>query len=365
VILLELCLSPDFGGLEIFFRDYARWLANRSDVTQFLCVRSGSRLASELKPLGLPTLEFASKGGALPVTMARRLARFIDEHQIEALHLHWKDDLPTVALAKSLARRKLRVIHSRHMDLPGPKHDPYHWLMYRSIDTYHTITKAVAVQAMAYLPIPRARVKHVYLGATLEAPALVESRAALRAKLGLADTFTVGVVGRISEYKGQHLLVDALWQLSDRGVSVQGVIAGHAMEPDYLESLKARVNEAGLSGRVHFLGFQEDPHALIRALDVLVLTTEKETFGLVLVEAMLLGVPVIGSDAGGVPEIIQHGRSGLLFDSGDSTKLANAIEALHHDPALRTELAQAGQARAQSEFHRDTQYAKLLELLQG
>ena len=64
--ILELCLSPDFGGLEIFFRDYARWLATRHDVRLHLCVQTGSRLCQELKPLGVPTLEFGTKSGAIP-----------------------------------------------------------------------------------------------------------------------------------------------------------------------------------------------------------------------------------------------------------------------------------------------------------
>lgn len=361
--LLELCLSPDFGGLEIFFRDYVRWLAARQSVRLHVSLQRGSRLALELAPLELPTLEFGAKCGALPVSMARRLARYLDEHEIDALHLHWKDDLPLVAFGKAMAHRRVKVLHSRHMDLPGPKRDPYHGFLYRSIDLYHTITRAVALQAMEHLPIPRERITHLYLGASVESGVSDESRSALRARLGLLDAFTVGVVGRISEYKGQHLLVDALWQLRDRGVSVQGVVAGHTMEEEYLEGLKRRVVEAQLEGQFVFLGFEEDPQALIRALDVLALTTVKETFGLVLVEAMLLGVPVIGTDAGGVPEIIQHGRSGLLFESGNSTALADAIESLYRNPDYRARIASAGQLRAKTKFHRDTQYAKLLALL--
>ncbi len=360
--LLELCLSPDFGGLEIFFRDFSRWLASRSEVRLHLSVRSGSRLAQELADLKLPTLEFETRSGAFPWSAARTLARYIREHEIDALHIHWKDDLPLAALARRLAGRKVKLIHSRHMDLPGAKKDPYHHFLYSSVDCYHTITKALAAQAAANLPIPRERIRHVYLGASVPATA-GHSRSEVRKNLGLDDRFAVGVVGRISEYKGQHLLVDAIWQLRDRGVEVQGLIAGHAMEPDYLEGLKARVREAELENQVKFLGFLKEPYEVIRVLDALALTTVKETFGLVLVEAMLLGVPVIGSKAGGVPEIIEHGRSGMLFESENSTALADAIEKLAGDRGLASRLAATGQERARREFDRDTQNAKLLELL--
>lgn len=361
--LLELCLSPDFGGLEIFFRDFARWLARREDVNLKLGLRQSSRLAEELEPLGRPTFFLADSGGALPFGRARALAAYLRKEQIDAIHLHWKNDLPLVALAKKLSRRPVRVTHSRHMDLPGPKRDPYHRFIYSAVDHYHAITRALAVQAEAHLTLPRSQIKQVYLGAHVPALDTLESRAQLRTRLGLGDAFTVGVVGRISEYKGQHLLIDAIWQLADRGVQVQGVIAGHAMEEDYLESLRNRVHEAGLNEQIRFLGFQESPYALINALDAVALTTVKETFGLVLVESMLLGVPVIGSRAGGVPEIIVHRESGLLFEPENSAALAEAIHVLQGDDATRTRLAAAGQARARREFDRDTQNVKILDLL--
>ena len=361
--LLELCLSPDFGGLEIFFRDFARWLAGREDVTLHLGLREKSRLAGELAPLERPTFSLPDSGGKLPLKRARALARYVRDAQIDAIHMHWKDDLPLVALAKRWSGRKVRVIHSRHMDLPGSKHDPYHRFIYSAVDQFHAITRALASQAAAHLSLPRERIRQVYLGAHVPSSDTLESRAQVRSRLGWGDAFTVGVVGRISEYKGQHLLIDAIWLLADRGVQVNGVIAGHAMEEDYLESLRHRVHQAGLDEQIRFFGFQESPHALIRALDALALTTVKETFGLVLVEAMLLGVPVIGSNAGGVPEIIVHGESGLLFEPENSASLAGAIESLHSDESLRSRLTASGRARAEREFNRDTQNFKVLELL--
>lgn len=360
--LLELCLSPDFGGLEIFFRDYARWLVARPEVRLHLCVQAGCRLAQELAPLQLPTLEFDSKAGLLPLSAAWRLARFVKQHNVDVVHVHWKDDLPLAALSKTVGRG-VKLVHSRHMDLPGAKKDPYHRYLYSSIDCFHAITKALAVQAAENLPISRERIRQVYLGASVPPASEIESRESVRKALGLDERFAVGVVGRISEYKGQHLLVDAIWQLRDRGVVVQGLIAGHEMEPEYLEALQSRVHEAELENQVKFVGFLEKPHSVIRALDALALTTVKETFGLVLVEAMQLGVPVIGSNAGGVPEIIEHGRTGMLFESENSAALAEAIEKLASDQSLRLRLVATAQERARQNFDRDIQNAKLLGLM--
>jgi glycosyltransferase involved in cell wall biosynthesis len=171
-------------------------------------------------------------------------------------------------------------------------------------------------------------------------------------------------VGRLSEYKGQHLLIKAVGVLKNNGADIQAVIAGHAMEPYFVDHLRKLAVDLNVSDRVHFLGFQSEPHRLIQALDVLALTTVKETFGMVLVEAMRLGVPVIGSHAGGVPEIIDHNQTGLLFQSQDASSLADQILALYRDEALRSKLAQKGREKAATMFDRDTQYSALKDRME-
>jgi glycosyltransferase involved in cell wall biosynthesis len=291
--------------------------------------------------------------------MSRQLARYVDEHGIDVIHLHWKYDLALAVLARRRARVPVKIAHSRHMDLPGRKHDPYHRLMYRAVDLYHTVTRAVAEQAQAHLPLERTRIETIYLGVGPVQEIDAAERLRVRDELGLDYTFTVGVVGRLSEYKGQHLLIQATRILKNNGADIQVVIAGHAMEPYFVDHLRKLAADLNVSDRVHFLGFQPDPHRLIQALDVLALTTVKETFGMVLVEAMRLGVPVIGSHAGGVPEIIDHNQTGLLFQSQNVSSLADQILALYRDEALRASLARKGREKATTMFDRDTQNAAL------
>jgi len=291
--------------------------------------------------------------------MSRQLARYIDEHRIDVIHLHWKYDLALAVLARRKARTPVRIVHSRHMDLPGRKHDPYHRLMYRAVDLYHTVTRAVADQARTHLPLERSKIETIYLGVPPVREIDAAERLRVRDEFGLDYTFTVGVVGRMSEYKGQHLLIKATQILKNNGAGIQAVIAGHAMEPYFVDHLRKLAVDLNVSDHVHFLGFQSEPHRLIQALDVLALTTVKETFGMVLVEAMRLGVPVIGSHAGGVSEIIDHNQTGLLFQSQDASSLADQILALYRDEALRSTLAQKAREKAASMFDRDTQYAAL------
>jgi glycosyltransferase involved in cell wall biosynthesis len=101
----------------------------------------------------------------------------------------------------------------------------------------------------------------------------------------------------------------------------------------------------------------------MQCFDVLVLTTHVETFGLVLVEAMMLGIPVIGSNAGGVLEIIDHEKTGLLFKTKDAHSLAEAIERMVRDPELRQQLAAAGREKAGKAYDTETQNRKVLSLM--
>ncbi|MCT7654757.1 glycosyltransferase [Oceanimonas sp. NS1] len=175
----------------------------------------------------------------------------------------------------------------------------------------------------------------------------------------------IGLVGRINQAKGQHLLIEAMAQLAPRHAELHALIVGHAMREEYLEGLKQRVAALGLQDRIRFLGFTDQPHAFMQACDLMLTTSRNETFGLVTVEAMRCGTAVIGANSGGPLEIIEDGRDGLLFESGDAKDLASKIEQLYADQALRTRLAAAGRDKAARQFDNGKHFRQLGLLLDG
>ena len=365
--ILQLCLAPSFGGLEINMCDLSRWLASRPDVELAVGFTSGTRVAEKLGGLPVPQIAFSKPCGKLPLRPAWRLARWIAQHEIDGVHVHWKKDLPLVAMAKRLCRRPFRFVHTRHMNLPGRKHDPYHAWLYGSLDRLIVVTHYLHRQALAHLPIDPERVTPIHYGVAFDRPADREQIHERCRKLGIPvaprEGFHIGLFGRIYDYKGQHLLVDAVEQLRSQGKDVRAWIIGEPFVPEYLQDLKADVRRRGLADAVRFLGFQPHPLELMSVMDAVALTTRNETFGLVLVEAMRAGTAVIGSRAGGVPEIIDDGETGLLFESWNAADLARAIEQLYDDPALRQRLATAGQQKAMRAFDRDRQFQRVLEVL--
>lgn len=360
--IMQLCLSPNLGGLELYMYRSARSLAGSDEV--IAVVTPEGMLKPRLQGLAVDIIDFVSGFRPLPLVAARRLARLIDQHGVEVMHVHWAKDLPLAALAKYFSRCKPKLVYTRQMVITRPKQDAYHRFLYRQVDTILTITRQLAESMKEFLPeADRHKVIPLYYG--VEAPAELlddASRSTLRKEHGFGpEQFVVGLFGRIKHYKGQHLLIEALSEARAQGHEMAALIVGKTIEPDYLESLKATCRQQAL--QVTFLDFVDEPQRLMQICDCVLLSTYEETFGLVLAEAMRAGVAVVGSDRGGVPEIIDHEKSGLLFRSGDSHSLAHVLLQLKQDPALRARLGGQGKEKADSVFNVDEHYRKLRQLL--
>ena len=177
--------------------------------------------------------------------------------------------------------------------------------------------------------------------------------------------FVVGCFSRLEPAKGQHELIEALSRLKRQGTDIGAIIAGPAMIPAYAERLREQVAEAGLESQVHFVGALKDARPAMACCDAVVMPSQSETLGLVLIEAMLQGVPVVATAAGGVLEVINNGETGLTYPVGDTGALARCLERLAKDPEFRAGLARAGQAMARERHDRKRHLAQLEQVLQS
>ncbi len=182
----------------------------------------------------------------------------------------------------------------------------------------------------------------------------------LRATICAPQTFLVGVFGRLAKWKGQHVLLEAVSSIP--GVHVAVVGDAFFAEDAYKARLLERASQPDLAGRVHFLGFRSDIAPLMKAVDVVAHTsTAPEPFGRVVVEAMLARKPVIASNAGGVAEIVEDGRSGLLTAPGSDAQLNQALLRLVNDPQHRMDLGIVARQVAEEKFSLKT----MVEAIQG
>ena len=360
--IIELCTSSGWGGLELYALNVSAWLKQQGHDCLVTC-KPGSLIARRLQDSDLKTASLCPRFKAFPLIAARRLATLIDRHRTDILHVHWNKDLILAVLAKYLSRQKPKLVFIRHMALTRHKRDAYHRFIYGGIDAYLVITKRLQAEARQFLPLGGDKIQLLYHGVAALAQADAATCNSFLSSKGIAkDKFRVLLPGRIEHGKGQHVLLEAVHQLAQQGLSVEVALLGHIMDQGYYDKLQKKIESYGLQDQFHYLGFIDKPTYYFNCFDVIVLTTYAETFGLVLIEGMKCGVPVIGSNAGGVPEIIEQAKTGLLYEPGDATGLAASLKQLVDDPDLRKKLARAGQQFADEVFSEQQHYTKLMQI---
>ena len=163
----------------------------------------------------------------------------------------------------------------------------------------------------------------------------------------------IGIVGRLHPWKRQDRLLEAHLLLQKRGHYVHTLIVGgdaHELSPRYAASLGSLIARLELDGEVTMTGQVEDAFPYVACMDVLVNASNPESFGLVLLEAMASGVPVVAVNSGGPAEFIEAGRTGVLARSGEPAALADALEPLLESPKLRHAIGEAGRQSFLREF---------------
>lgn len=358
--ILEFCLAPNLGGLELYVSRTVKWLSDHKCAPSII-VSKPSRLEMLFSDNSVPFHLLRTIFRPLPLVAAFRLSRYISRHSIDIVHVHWTKDLVLCAFAKIFSNYPVKIVYTRHMDVMGTKHDFYHRFVYGQVDLHLVITNTMADRAKNWIPMPADKIVQLYLGSPTVKQAQESNCFQLQENFGLkSNVFLIGMVGRIEPEKGQHIVVGAIEKLHKIGLRPHVIFIGHAMDAKYLESLKTTVCKSYLENYVHFYGFHPNPPSLMGCFDTLVLATRRETFGLVLIEAMSAGTAVIGTNAGGVPEIIEHKVTGLTYRSMDSQELANCIEQLMLNPDIKLRYANAGKEKARTIFNEDIHYKNLL-----
>ena len=354
--ILEFCLSPDLGGLELFVLSCYKNFRENSDCK--IMIAKDKKLD---KHLGDMEKFYLKRNKLFPLFPAFKLAKFIDKHEIDIVHFHWTKDIITVVLAKILSKRKPKIVQTRNMSMTRFKDDIYHRWLYKNINTIHAVTYQVKEQLKKFIPTEiRPTIEVVYMG-TKESEIDTQRVEELKKHYNLEGSFVVGIVGRIEEAKGQYLIIEAVSKLKE--MDIKALIVGDSMDKSYIDELKTKIEDLDIEDRVIFSGFTKEVDTYMQLFDVNILATPKETFGLVVIEAMINRVCMIATNKAGPLEIIDNGQNGLLFDR-TSYDLASKISLLYNDKALKEKLALEGYKKAKEMFDLDIQLNKLLGVIE-
>jgi len=280
-------------------------------------------------------------------------ARFLRaEKPRRVVHTNWQHLLLLWPLLRPA--RDLFWVHDLVLDRPQYRR-VFH-LLGRRLGCFVAASKAVA-RSLYAIGIAPERVQVVHNGLDLTAPA-----AAVLARA--ADcALRVGIVGQIGSWKGHEDLLMAFGRLAAQHPSVELHVFGRGTE-GYVGKLRCLAESLHLTGRVFWRGFEPDRAKAFQAIDVCVIPSRvEEAFGLTAVEAGLIGLPVIASRRGALPEIVEDGVTGRLCDAENPADLAAKLAELLSDADVRNRMGAAGRQRAETWFSRRRMARDFMRLL--
>jgi glycosyltransferase involved in cell wall biosynthesis len=208
------------------------------------------------------------------------------------------------------------------------------------------ISHAVARSIMTLEGVPPAKIEVVHYGLAAAAFAGMARRGSLRAELGLSDEPLIGFVGRMATPKGVDVLLRAIGEVGRIIPHAHLALAGDGR---LMREMRALAGALGLTN-THFLGWRGDIASIMADVDVLAVPSRSEGFGLVVLQAMALSRPVVASRVTALPEIVEHGQTGMLVPPDDPASLAHALSDVLLSPERGAAMGRAGRSRLEQEF---------------
>jgi glycosyltransferase involved in cell wall biosynthesis len=349
--------SGAFGGLEMQMVNRAADAIRNGESSLFVG-RPGRTAGEHANSMGVPVKPLQIKRDYIDLVAAYRLGKIMKSAESSVCVVGESKYLSLAILARKLLLPELAIVFYQQLHGSRKKKDPFHNWVYRNLDGAVVLTRKLRHSLAERTVFPKKKIEVIPYGIDVDAfDPERHDREQNRRIFNLPESaFLIGLVGRIEEAKGQAVAIEAFAEA--RAPNSALVICGSAQQEGYLESLKKRIRELGIEDAVHFLEFTSEVPALMNAFDLSLLPSRGETFGLVVIEAMAAGIPVIGTDAEGVPEIIDHERNGMLVPPGDVEALANAMRRLAANHGLRERLGKQARQDTLERYDYRTQTKK-------
>ena len=289
----------------------------------------------------------------IDLAAAWRLGSWLRRRRIDILHMH-DPHAHSIGLLACLMAPKVRKVVSRRIDRP-PRRNLLSRYKYTVPDIQYVAVSEAVRNVMLDSGIAAAAVRTVHSGVDLE------RIDAMRETAGVfpAGTRVIGTVGHLDGYKGHRYLLQAMYHVRQAEPKARLVIVG---EGRLRADLEAETAALGLHDAVCFTGFRSDVLALIRGFEIFAFPSTLEALGTSVLDAMALCKPVVATRAGGIPESVQDGMTGLLVPPGDARALADALCTLLRQPERGRAFGEAGRRRIEQFFTAERTGAATLEV---
>jgi glycosyltransferase involved in cell wall biosynthesis len=356
----HIVLALDVGGLERNVVNQVRVGHLVGQRVSIICLERRGTLAERVEELG-GQVDCLHKPPGLRLELMGRLVAAFRRLQPDIVHTHQIGSLFYAGPAARLARVPV-LVHTEH-GVEDYSRRRKRWLGRLAglhSDRFYCLTEAMRDAVVARRVVPAHRTRVIHNGIDTESFQTSTDPLETRHALGIpAQALVIGTVGRLTEVKQQELLLRAFALVQSRVANAHLLLLGDGPLRGTLQDLAGQL---GLSDSVHFAGYRPHSAPYLRAMDVFALTSRSEGMPQALLEAAVVGVPTIASAVGGVPEVVEHGRTGLLFESGDEAALADGLyrlainrpEALLFRAAAREKIeARYSVERMANDYHRD------------
>lgn len=343
---LHIFPSRSWGGAEIYTVDLVSWLREAGENAILWCPEDSPmhRKALELK---IPTITTPISQRSIAMDL-RLVADHVRTYNADILHLHWSGGVWTTWGLGLFA--KVKKIYHTHMWMDYPKKDPMHWLAYRELDRLLAAGPRAVKLFARMTPVPESRIRISQYGVnfdrinTLIPRALSERvniRQRVREKLGWKpNVLTVGFFGRLDHQKGTLEFCKALPEFLRRNTDAQAVLIGSAtLNEDaarvYSETVDAELRSNPYKERILRLPHQTEWEQYLAAVDVLVMPSYRESYSILIATALAMGVPVVGTNEGGTPDLIGAAEErGWLIGARSSGEVEKALLDIGKDPSV-------------------------------
>ena len=361
--ILLTCFSRSWGVLELQAVELARQLQARNHSVWLACCPD-SRLEQEALRLQLHALPFDVTGYVHP-RLVWRMGKFISRNNIRLVHCQLSKDIATVVPAVKLSMADVPILLTRGMGSAISKKDPLHQLTYGNVSLVLAVSSVIHANVLETTPMTPERVITLPNGVDTSVFSPAHARGVeIRREFGITPSaVVVGFVGRFSSGKGLEELLRAADLVRRSRPDVRFLVIGETSygEEEYAERIRALHASLDLKDTVVFAGYRRDIPNVMASFDILAFPSHAEAFGVVLIEAMAMELPVVASNSDGVLDIVVNEETGILVPPRDHQLLAQGLLRLVEDPALRHRMGKSGRQRVLKHF--DAQ--KLMERLEA
>lgn len=363
-----LCNSQSWGGLEMNVSRLATWLSEAGHQVLFLAPENSSAYQKAIKISKLRVIPFESGFKYGNVLAAQKLKKILKQNQTLNILSSHSNDVNLMVLTKLFSGNRLNIAYFQQMNLGVDKRDFFHTFFYKRLSHWIAPLPNIAEVTLQRTKVRESQIRIIPLCIEVKKfSKVIDKKEESRSFFNLSkEAKIIGTIGRIDKQKGQEYLIKAVHQLREEGFDWEILFIGDETkgeEGQYLPFLENLVKELEMEEFVNFRSFTDQTELAFAALDIFAMTSYNETFGMVTIEAMASKLPVVGSDRGGTVHLVEHDKTGLLFESQSVEDLTQQLRVLFQNPQKVQEMGQEGHKAAQLKYSHLTEVKEMEKLM--